>query len=227
MADPRSSLLPLLLFLLLPLAAPAQDMTAEELERWLEDDSEARALAVNEGELVFLDPPPDDRVPTSRNILTIDQASIDQGWVGLRQCHEELDAVAKLQVVYRYREMKDLAIEHADRIGKAWVEGASVQLEDISRGAALCISARVRVFYQNPDQSFSLVNGPYMRKFLDGYYPYHLSLRVRFPADRLRFVDAMPSPRPGLRLEHGDGELLLDAYFEGRLNTELRFRAVR
>jgi len=200
-------------------------MSREELERWFLDDSEQRALDVNEGQLAFLPEPPDKRVPHSRNTLTIDRTSIDQGWVKLAQCHDGLDAVAEAQVVYRYRQMRGLRVTGATHIGRAWVAGDSVQLQDVGRNATLCITAEVRVFYQNPDGSFSLVNGPYHRRFLDGYYPLHVTLAVRWPPALLAFVSAQPPPQPGLTLQRADGELTLDAWFEGELNTELRFRA--
>lgn len=204
--------------------ALAQDEpTREELERWFEDDSEARALAVNEGELVFLPEPPAKRVPHSRNALTIDAASIDSGWVGLEQCYDGLDPVGAAQVVYRYRQMRGLQVMAARNIGKTWVDGQSVQLEDVGRDAELCIAAEIRVFYQNPDGSFSLVNGPYHRRFLDGYFPLHVTLAIHYPAERLAFIGVEPAARPGLTVDHGPGRLTVDTWFEGMLNTEVRF----
>lgn len=198
--------------------------TPEELQRWFEDDAEQRAAAVNEGELVFLPQPPAKRTPHSRNTLTIDAASIDSGWVGLEQCYDGLDPVAEAEVVYRYRQMRGLTVTASRHIGRAWVQGQSVQLADVGKNAELCIAAQVRVFYQNPDGSFSLVNGPYHRRFLDGYYPLHVTLDIRYPADRLAFSNFDPAPRPGLSLARQPGRLTVDAWFEGMLNTEARFR---
>jgi hypothetical protein len=214
--------------LLLPTLAMANGaMTPEDLQQWLEDDSEQRAIEVSEGELAFLPSQPsraDGRpLPHSFNRLDIDAASIDTGWVRLEQCHRGLDAVAEAQVVYRYREMRGLRVSSTANIGRAWVEGASVQLQDVWRDARLCIDAEVRVFYRNPDGGYSLVNGPYHRKFLDGYYPYHVTLEVHYPADRLAFRTTRPSAQPGLVVTAAPGTLTLDAWFEGKLNTEIRF----
>ena len=199
-------------------------MTREELERWFQDDSEQRALAVNEGELVFLPQIPPGRVPHSHNTLTLNRASIDTGWVALAQCYDGLDPVAEAQVVYRYKQMRGLRVTDAAAIGRAWVEGESVQLQDVGHDARLCIAAEVRVFYQNPDGSFSLVNGPYHRKFLDGYYPLHVTLAVHYPRDRLVYADMRPPPQAGLRVQQDDAGLTVEAWFEGELNTEIRFR---
>jgi hypothetical protein len=217
-----------LCWLLLPSLLTANGaMTPEQLQQWFEDDSEQRALDVSEGELAFLPSRPtraDGRpLPHSFNRLTIAADSLDSGWVWLQQCHRGLDAVAEAQVVYRYKQMRGLRVASHSNIGRAWVEGASVQLQDVGREAKLCIEAEVRVFYRNPDGSFSLVNGPYHRKFLDGYYPYHVTLEVHYPADRLAFRTTRPSAQPGLVVMAAPGTLTLDAWFEGKLNTEIHF----
>ena len=216
------------LVLLTPvLTAGEATMTPEELERWFQDDSEQRAIEVSGGELVFLPSRPtraDGRpLPHSYNRLVIDAASLDDGWVQLEQCHYGLDAVAEAEVVYRYKQLRDLRVLSSDNIGRVWVEGPSVQLQDVQRGATLCIAAAVRVFYRNPDGSFTLVNGPYHRKFLDGYYPYHVTLAVRYPAPRLRYLGMQPEPQPGLSVTPAEGAVTVEAWFEGELNTELRF----
>ena len=132
------ALLALLSGLWLPVpTAAAPPMNADELERWFNDDSEQRALAVNEGELVFLTEPPAKPVPHSHNTLTITPASIDDGWVALAQCYDGLDPVAEAQVVYRYKQMRDLRVTAVQHIGRTWVEGDSVQLEDVGHDAEL------------------------------------------------------------------------------------------
>jgi len=218
-------LLPLLALLSVVTVRAAEPMTEQELERWFHDDSEQRALAVNEGELAFLPVPPDKRTPHSHNTLTITPAGIDDGWVALTQCYDGLDPVAEAQVVYRYKQMRGLQVTRTANIGRAWVENDSVQLVDVAGNAELCIAAEVRVFYQNPDGSFSLVNGPYHRRFLDGYYPLHVTLTVRYPRDRLIYLDMQPPPQPGLSLQQDDDQLVVEAWFEGMLNTDIRFQA--
>jgi hypothetical protein len=220
-------LITLFVTLLLTMASTVrgeEPMTRQELEQWFADDSEQRALAVNEGQLVFLPEAPGGRVPHSHNTFTIGATSIDDGWVTLAQCYDGLDPVAAAQVVYRYRQMRHLHVTGAADIGRTWVEGNSVQMQDVGHQARLCIAAEVRVFYQNPDHSFSLVNGPYHRKFLDGYYPMHVTLLVRYPHDRLSYVNMKPQLQPGLALRQDDSGLQVEAWFEGELNTEIRFR---
>lgn len=213
------------------LAGDAAPVTDAELQRWFEDDSEIRAAQVSEGELRFLPDRPsrdDGRpLPHSENRLTLTPASLTSGWVSLEQCHHGLDAVAEAQVVYRYRQMRGLSITESSRIGRTWVAGDSVQLLDVQRDARLCISTEVRILYPDGEGRYRLVNGPYHRKFLDGYYPYHVSLDVRFDRTGLRYQDMRPTPRPGLWVTPSAQGVTVDAWFEGMLNTELRFRAAR
>lgn len=207
--------------------ADEERMSPEELEQWFEDDSEQRALAVSEGELRFLPERPtrdDGRpLPHSENRLTLTRSSLEDGWVQLMQCHHGLDAVGAAEVVYSYRRLRNLQVFSVSGIGRAWVEDASVQMTDVARGARLCIRAEVGILYAETDGSYRLRNGPFHRKFFDGYFPYHVSLIVRFADTGLDFQDMTPAPRPGLWLTREKDQLVADAWFEGMLNTEFRF----
>lgn len=215
----------LLCFHLAP-PATAEEMSSEELERWFNEDADddtARALAVNEGPLVFLTQPLVKPVHHSHNTLVIDANSLTSGWVKLTQCHSNLDAVAASEVVYRYQRMRNLRIKSSSGIGRAWIEDNSVQMTDIQHNASLCVSAEVAILYANADHSYTLRNGPFHRKFLDGYYPMHVTLDIHYPDSRLRLAEIDPPPQPGFELSTSPGRLLLNAWFEGELRTVLRF----
>jgi hypothetical protein len=212
-----------------PPVGATNHLTPEQLEQWFTDDSlsdEERALAVNEGELEFLTKQPKKAVHYSRNILTISKDSLRSGWVGLKQCHANLDAVALSQIVYRYKRMRHLRVESFEGIKRSWVEGNSVQLEDVQRGAKLCIRADVGILYLGKDGSAVLRNGPFHRKFLDGYYPMHVSLEIKYPDDELRYENISPMVQPGLSIVQGKNSLHVDAWFEGELSTEVSFSRV-
>ena len=220
--------LPLILPLIACQALAAQaPPSPEELQRWFEDDSEQRAAEVSEGELRFLPSHPtraDGRpLPWSDNRLTITAASLADSWVQLEQCHHELDAVAEAQVVYRYKQMRNLRVLSAQHIGAAWVEGNSIQLQDVQRDARLCIAAAVRILHREADGGFRLINGPYHRKFLDGYYPYRVRLEVEYANAGLGYRDVSPAPQPGFQVSHDNDRVNVDAWFEGELTVELRF----
>jgi hypothetical protein len=206
-----------------------EHMSSEQLEQWFNDElqsDEERALAVNEGVLEFLIKPPEKAVHYSQNILTISQDSLNTGWVNLVQCHVNLDAVAASQVVYRYKRMRQLTVDSFEKMGKAWVEANSVQMEDVEKGAKLCIRADVGILYSNNDGSAVLKNGPFHRKFLDGYYPMHVSLEIRYPGALLKVESISPMAQPGFSVAQSKNTLTLDAWFEGELRTEVRFSKV-
>ncbi len=192
------------------------------------DESEAlfdapSAASVNEGELVFLSRLPDKPVHHHQNQVRIDAKSLQDGWVLLAQCHVDLDAVPRSQVMFSRDRTRDLRVTAAGGIGAAWVEGNTVQLKDTARGAYLCIEARSRALARQPDGSFVLRNGPYLRRFLDGYYPMHVTMRVSLDAP-LALVETRPAAQTGFEVRALQDEVYYDARFEGRLVTELRFR---
>lgn len=203
-----------------------RDFTAEELERWFNSDDlhpVKTGREVNEGNLVFLNQPPVKPALHATNTFIIDEESIDKGWVTLSQCYEHLDPVRLTVVNYGFRILRGLQITSARNIEKASLEGKMVRLENVGQDAQLCVSAQVRNFYQNEDKSFSLVSGPYHRKFLDGYFPFRLTMRVKFDK-ALRFLHSVPQVQPGFNIELEQNNLNIDTMFEGRLKTELRFK---
>ena len=165
---------------------------AEPADDWFEDDLEDRIARVNEGELEFLSVPPAEPFHHHRNALVLDETSLKDGWAQLQQCHEHLDAVPRAQIVFREDRLRDLSITDSRNIARAWVDGASVQLVGVKAGAKLCLNAYSRVLSHNDDGSYSVRNGPYMRRFLDGYYPMRVSVELRCPCGRLQLAGASP-----------------------------------
>jgi len=219
----NNMMLAVLIMVIPGLLSAAPEPTAEELEAWFNDDSEIKAQEVNEGKLNFISPI-DESVLHSKNTLHISEQSIDDGWVGLQQCYYNLDAVPEVQVVYRYKSIRDIKVVSSKGIDKVWIEGQSVQLEGVSRQASVCTKANIRVFYQNEDKTFSLVNGPYERRFLDGFYPLRVSLDIHYPDTALDFVSATPFLEKGIKIEHSENRMFIDAFFEGQLFTEISFK---
>ncbi|MCP5276985.1 MAG: hypothetical protein H6935_01325 [Thiobacillus sp.] len=189
-----------------------------------EEDLFFKSIAdVNEGELKFLTTPTEKPVHHHQNRITIDDASLETGWIHLEQCHSNLDAVPTTQVIYREESIRGLEVLRAENIGRAWVEGPSIQLENVSPNALLCIKADTRALSSQEGNSFFLRNGPYHRRFLDGYYPMRVSLSVHLTTPRLRFAAITPAPQPGLQVTPTATGVEIDALFEGRLRTEIRF----
>jgi hypothetical protein len=209
-----------LLVLALPLALIAQSGLQAASDQWPDDfDLEAQIALVNEGELAFLPSAAAADAHYHHNRIAITEASLDLGWVDLVQCHENIDSVPAAQILFRADGIRNLQIDHAQNIGRAWVEGHSVQLEDVGPQAELCIRAQSRALQSLGDGLFRLRNGPYMRRFLDGYYPMRVALEIEYPGQRLRLVGQTPASQEGFEVAMTQGALQVDATFEGRLVT--------
>lgn len=190
------------------------------------DLSMESAHDVNEGVLTFLEQLPTKPVHHHHNRILIDAESLNSGWVTLKQCHTNLDAVPRAQITFREGYVRDLKVEVSTHIKQAWVEGATVQLVDVEPGARLCLLAQTRAFRNTGNGYFSLTSGPYMRKFLDGYYPMRVTLEIDYPAKTLQLIDIAPQSQPGLILNATRGAIHLDATFEGELNTLIQFEKI-
>ncbi len=182
---------------------------------------------VNEGELHFLTTPPDRPVHHHHNRITIRDSSLEDGWVQLDQCHRNLNAVPSAEVAYRPGRIRNLRVTRAVHIEGTWAEAHSVQLRNVQRGAELCVQAETQALSRNGEAGYSLTNGPYMRRFLDGFYPMRVSMTVKLDTDKLRFVESIPAAQPGFTLRQQANEVGYDAVFEGILTTVLRFERVR
>lgn len=210
-----------LLGMLVVLAGPA--LAVDDAD-W-DDDIDAelalmdRIAAVNEGDLRFVDATTAAGSHVHDNRIRITPASLDEGWIDLTQCHTNLDPVPRAQILFRAGGVRDLRVESASNIGRAWVEDHSVQLEDVAEDARLCILAQSQALQDLGDGYWRLRNGPYMRRFLDGYYPMQVALDIRYPAERIRLVAQSPVSQPGFQVSAGEGAINVAATFEGRLIT--------
>jgi hypothetical protein len=188
-----------------------------------EDDLTERVARVSEGALRFLPTPPQKAVHHHHNELRLSPQSLEDGWADLEQCHEHLDAVPRVEVVFRPEGIRKLEVTSASRIDRAWIEGPSVQLEGVHPGATLCVRAESRVLSLLEDGSYAVRNGPFMRRFLDGYYPMRVSMSVHYPCGEVQLASVTPLAQPGLSVTTPPCRVDIDAWFEGRLHTEMRF----
>lgn len=199
-----------------PSASGASSPLAEEA--WDEPPVE-----VNEGVLEFLAAAPPKRVHHHQNLMRIKPSSLEDGWVDLEQCHRHLDPVPRLEIVYHPQRIRDIRIVSYRNIDTAGVEGPSLQLSDIGPAAEICLTAESRALHKLDNGAFQLRNGPYMRRFLDGYYPMRLSLEVHYPRSRLRFNGQRPLPVESTQHTPPDGLFKWSGWFTGKLSTEIDF----
>lgn len=219
----------ILLYLFLPGLVFSKDLDRAELERWFEsDDILPRAIStddVNKGELQFLKALPARIVHHHENKLMIDAESVRSGWVKLRQCHENLDRVPQAQILYSKDRIRELQVVSSKNIDESWIENNSVQLRNIHDKARLCVIARTRALKKNEDGTYVLRNGPFMRRFLDGYYPLRVSMEIDFSQSDLKLIAMRPMAQEGFQVKENEGSISFDAWFEGKLSTEFRFRS--
>ena len=202
------------------------DRVGHDWPAWVDDDESdwQRIAAVNEGELVFLHQQPSSSVPYHGSRLVITRQSLVDGWVLMEQCHARLDRVAEAQIVFNPERTRELEVLSFHNMDNAHVESSSIQLRGIGEAAKICARLETRALHSLGNQRFELRNGPFMRRFLDGYYPLQLSLRVEYPS-HLELVDYDPDNQPGYAMRSTPGLLVIDALFEGELRTRFRFKA--
>lgn len=209
------------LLLWLPaIAAASPTLSKDDLEAWFNGKD---ATEVNEGVLRFLTAAPSKPVHHHQNRIRITAESLGTGWTDLSQCHDNLDKVQRAQITFREGYIRDLRVVESRSIGQAWVEGPSIQLRNVDAGARLCLEAGTRALRDMGSGFFTLFNGPYMRKFLDGYYPMKVSLQLEYPASLLQLIDISPAEQPGFEVRQEPGLVTIETVFEGELRTLVQF----
>lgn len=179
-----------------------------------------RALDVNEGELQLLDKPPESASHYHQNRLLITEQSLADGWVTMYQCHSDLDKVSAAQIVYQKERIRGLDVLSSENIGSVRVEGHTIQMQDIEAESKVCISADKRAL-DYKDGLYILKLGPFMRRFLDGYYPMHVRVEVCFPPF-LQLVKT--SPVKSVQRRRGKNAFVeIDIWVVGELEIELVF----
>jgi hypothetical protein len=219
---PRLLAVPGLLTLILLLASP---LPAAD-ESWLDDESFWENVVTPEknlGELKFLSRTPAEPVHHHVNRITVDADSLTTGWVELNQCHQDIDRVGRAQILYRSDATEDLEILHEKNIGESWVQGASIQLRDIGEGAELCIRARSKMLTALSNDQYVLNNGPFMRRFFDGYFPMRVTVEVSWEGLDIAFDSSDPPAQEGFAVAVLPDSVTVEATFEGRLRTALFF----
>ncbi len=212
-----------------PLLATAAPVDDEELERWLEEGGSAPGYpsVVAGAELQFIAPVTERSIHHAVTRLYIDEASLSGGWVSIEQCHEHLDPVPDAEVVYHHSEMRNLLVPESVNITSVSVEGQSVQLQGVEREARLCVTMEAQLLRAEGEGRYRFSYGPFQRRFLDGYYPMHVTLQVDYPAERLMSDSVIPEPEEGYRLELGAGRISADAWFTGQLTFSVSFASRR
>jgi hypothetical protein len=210
--------------LLASLCIPAVCVAASDIEtdetQW--ETTSSDVSDVNEGPLRILESPPGKPAHHHVNRLTITPDSVESGWIAMDQCHYDIDPVPLVEITYAPEKTRGLRVTRTENIATATADGHVVTLKEVGRQATVCVKAETRALTPRGD-GYVLRSGPFMRRFLDGYYPMHVTLDIRYPG-ALELKDLYPPPGPGIRHTQYPGRLVLDLWFEGILETRFRFR---
>lgn len=203
----------------------ASVFASDDSDAWFDADEalRERVAAVNEGELRLLAGAPDPASHHHENRLLIRDSALIDGWVELSQCHHNLDRVAQLQILFRPESIRNIRLISYRNMAPPRVDGHAVELQDIGVQSSVCIAAETHALHRLAQGGYELRNGPYMRRFLDGYYPIRVTIDIHYPRS-LELVDHEPVSQPGFRVSPGNGWVRADAWFEGKLSTRFRFR---
>lgn len=202
------------------------DAVDEGWPSWARAEAELqqRIAQVNEGQLAFLAEPPGTPVHHHSNRIRVEASSLEDGWVSLEQCHHHLDRVAAAQIVFHPERSRALAVTHFENMKTAVAKGNTVQLRGVGEASVVCLYGETRALVEIGDGVYELQNGPFMRRFLDGYYPMRVSLRIEHPS-QLTLADFTPAAQPGFDVSASPGRVDAEAVFEGKLRTRFRFLA--
>lgn len=85
------------------------------------------------------------------------------------------------------------------------------------------LRAKVKVLQRLPEKTYVIQNGPYHRRFLDGYYPYHVGLTVHYSKNDIRLGQVVPEQQDGFDVTETKEGLSIDSWFKGILRIRLEF----
>lgn len=202
------------------------ELSPEQLEEWFNNDKldMPEEATIQDEVLRFILNTNKKNIPVTEKTYRININSLKTGWVVIEQCYRNLDPVSQLEVVYEYQHMRKLKVTHQQLVGKLWIEGQTIQIENLSKGASICTKAEVKIFRHADKNTYLLLAGPFKRKFLDGYHPMHVKLNIQYPADRLILNEMFPEAAPGFNLTHNNGLIKIDTRFTGKLYLALSFK---
>lgn len=127
-----------------------------------------------------------------------------------------------MEIVFGKDRVRKLKVVRSQNIDRVWIEGPSIQMTNIAADAFVCIESENRIFERELGDAYILKSGPYMRRFLDGYFPMKVDLTVDYPANLLSVTGIEP---PELKTASAltPGRVVVNALFEGRLTISLHF----
>lgn len=224
---------------------------------FLEDDSFFETMNVQDSPLKWVTQQKTKGSYSLFNEITILPSSLEDGFVKFTQCHRNLDEIRAIDIVYNPKTTQALEVVSARGVGQYQTQAEKVELYQVEKGAEVCIQGQNKTLIKaTQTQTWQLDRGPYMRKFLDGYYPMSVEETIFWPARMLswqatRVYDesqktyqliSQPATtsriaensnrktathRPQISHQADAGKLASDYWFEGALRVRYQFQGIQ
>ena len=188
------------------------------------NDELEQLLEIGDEHFVALTEAPPHPPFVHQKILTLGRESMSSGWVQNEQCHRQFSPTSALQFVFKRGRIRAIEIVEQHDIGRSWVDGNTVQLEDVNKRSSICFRSENRMLERRAGGGYGIKVGPFFYRFLDGYFPVTVDLRVRFPADRLTLREVRAED--GVEVVRLTDEVRLRSTFQGILRVEMLFDSV-
>ena len=167
---------------------------------------------------------PLDRPPfIHQKVITVTVDSLTSGWVANYQCHRHFSNTSSLDIAFPPDDIRRVQIQEANDIGAVRVHSNTIQLKDVTQTSSLCFDSENRVLRRESDNIYRLTAGPFYYRFLDGYFPIQVDLKVGYPLSFLKVLRITPDARAGIEVAESEGEVQVISLFEGKLWIEIVF----
>lgn len=167
---------------------------------------------------------PLDRAPFYHaKTLTVTKESLASGWVRNHQCHRHFSVTRSLEIVFPRGKIRNITITDSSSLGKVEVRGHTIQLTNVNHQSSLCFDSENLVLQHKSDGSLKITAGPFYYRFLDGYFPIEVALKVQYPRSLLKVLHVIPETQHGVEVTRHDGEIRLWSRFEGTLWVHVFF----
>lgn len=188
----------------------------------LADDDLEKLLEIGDEKFEPITRPLRDPPFLHRKSIRVTPQSLSDGWVENAQCHAQFAKMPSLQIVFNPATTRAIEITEARGIGRAWVEGATVQLEQVGPDSRLCFRSNNRVLTAGSGR-YELKIGPFYYRYLDGYFPMQLELDIDYRDSNLRLLDISPDSGAGISIAKMPRGVRFESLFQGTLWVILTF----
>lgn len=175
----------------------------------------------SEGQIKFFKTRPDPGAYAYASHVSITPASLETGSVSIATCHDKLDEIRKVVIVFNPDRIQSIQIKRFEKIGSASVQNNEVVLTDVAKGASICIDLQSKALDRLGNGQFKLNAGPLMRRYFDGYLPMSASLTVSWPTDLLSVEKTVPSAQDGIQIDQNNQGIKLDMVFAGKMTAQI------